>query len=162
MSMMVIDPYRFATSSDTFIMPYRQDHLGWSSNDGTSGVTYTRTQGSGNIGGGYAGQNGAADADDGDYWDAFFNLAAGTYTFTVLYRANTTHGILELLLDGVSLGTIDTYNGSATNNNVSSISSVSVAADGNYTLRMKVNGKNASATDYLLAVQSVTATRTGA
>ena len=158
----VASGYYAVVAGDTFIMGYRQDVLGWSSADAVSGMTFTRTQASGNLGGGSAGQNGAADAEDGDYWDVFVNLASGTYTFTLIHLKGTALGVCELLLDGTSLGTIDCYNASNTDDNVSAITGVAVAADGNYTLRIKVNGKHASSSDYLLGVQAVTMTRTGA
>lgn len=160
MSMMVIDPYRFA-AADTFIMAYRQDVMGWSSVDGSSGITYTRTQSSGYLGGGTGGDSGAADADDGDYQEWVVNLAAGTYTLTSVYVRGTDRGIVRWSLDGTSLGTIDNY-GSAQNNTVTEITGITVAADGNYTLRAAVDGKNASSTDYRSTQQSVTMTRTGA
>lgn len=161
MSMMVIDPYRFAAAGDTFIMPYRQDVMAWSSVDGFGGMTYTRMQASTLLGGGVVLQASAADADDGDYYEWYANLAAGTYTLTFLFWRDTDRAITTWSLDGVDIGTVDQY-GSNAPNTAGTISSITVAADGNYTLRCRANGKHASSTDYYLTIQSVTLHRTGA
>ena len=161
MSMMVIDPYRFAAAADTFIMGYRQDVMAWSSVDGSSGITYTRAQSGSYLGGGVGGDSGAGDADDTDYQEWFVNLAAGTYTLTSVFVRNTDRGIVRWSLDGTSLGTVDNY-GTAQNNTVTEITGITVAADGNYTLRAAVDGKHASSADYRSTQQAVTLTRTGA
>lgn len=159
---LIIDPYRFAAASDTFIMGYRQDVLGWSSVDGSSGMTYTRFQSSSRLGGGVGAHASTADADDGDYMEWFVNLAAGTYTLTHIYNQSTDRGIVRWSLDGTSVGTVDCYGAVATFNTVGSITGITVAADGNYTLKGAIDGKNASSSDFFLDVQSVTLTRTGA
>ena len=160
MSMMVIDPYRFA-AADTFIMQYRQDVMGWSSVDGSSGMTWTRSQSSSMLSGGISGQANVADADDGDYMEWFFNLAAGTYELTFCFYRDGYRCISTWSIDGVDIGTVDLY-GSNAFNVIGTISSITVAADGNYTVKARANGKNASSSDYLLGIVSVTMTRTGA
>lgn len=158
---LLIDPYRFAAAGDTFIMGYRQDVMAWSSVDGSSGITYTRGQSSSALSGGLAGVAAAADADNSDYMEWQVNLAAGTYTLTGVFFRSTDRGIADWSLDGVSVGTYDMY-GVAGWNIVSEITGITVAADGNYTLRVTANGKNASSSDYVINHTSVTMTRTGA
>lgn len=157
---LVVDPYRFG-AADTFIMPYQQTSMMWSSTDGSSGMTYTRTQSSARLSGGSGNQANAADADDGDYYEFFYNLAAGTYTLTVIFPKTTDLGIVRASLDGSSLGTQDFYAGYS-ENHVWEITGITVSADGNYTLRFAVDGKNASSTDYRMVIYCATMTRTGA
>lgn len=102
-------------------------------------------------------------ADDGDYIEWYVNLAAGTYTFTTIYATSTTFAILAFTLDGVSMGaTVDGYAASLTLNNVAQRTGVTVSTDGLHTLRMTATGKNASSTDYVMAMQSFNFVRTGA
>lgn len=156
---MVIDPHRFG--GDTFIMSYRQDVMTWSSVDGSGGMTYTRVQASFLLSGGMSRQANSGDSDNGDYMEWFVNLSAGTYTLTVVYRQATTSPIVDYKLDGVTVATVDQY-GTLTDNVVAAATGIVVAADGNYTLRALVNGKNASSTDYWMQTKTVTLTRTGA
>lgn len=149
------------TLTDIFIMNHRQDVMTWSSVDGSSGMTYTRAQASTLLSGGLSRQNGGGDSEDGDYMEWFVNLAAGTYNLTVVYRQATTSPIVDYKLDGVTVATVDQY-GAAAENTVASATGITVAADGNYTLRALVNGKNASSTDYYMQTKTITLTRTGA
>jgi hypothetical protein len=161
MSLMVIDPYKFAVAGDTFISNGLQDVMTWSSVDGSSGVTYTRSQSSTYYGGGVGGGSSLADMDDGDYQEWFVNLTAGTYTLTVVRHRTTASAIVRFSLDGTSLGTADFYGATAVNI-VDTITGITVAADGNYTLRAAADGKNASSTDYQVSIQALSLTRTGA
>lgn len=142
--------------------PRRIEIVPWGQPKSVSGMTWTRTQASGNLGGGSAGQNGAADADDGDSvsWDVL--LDSGTWAIDIIHLKGTTFGILDVNLGGASLGTVDGYNGSSTDDNVATISSISVSTAGHYTLTVAINGKHASATDYLMGLQLIVLRRTGA
>lgn len=155
----VVNPYTFG--GDTSILPYRVDVLAWSSADGVSGMTYTRNQSSSNLGGGSALQASAADADDGDYmeWDVL--TAAGTYRLDLVYMTAANYAVVDVLIDGSSIGTFDAYSASLTRNVVGSVTGISMTA-GHHTVRVAANGKNASSTDYFITPQSVTLTRTGA
>lgn len=158
---LVVDPYTIApAATNTFIMPYRADVMAWSSVDGSGGMTWTRSQSSGNLSGGIAGQANLADADDGDYMEWFVTVEAGTYTLTFLYYRDGARCSSTWSIDGVDIGTVDLY-GTGAFNVVGSIASITIGA-GNHTVRARANGKNASSTDYALGVQSITLTRTGA
>jgi hypothetical protein len=93
-------------------------------------------------------------------------LGSGVYRLDLLYLANTNIGILTAYLDGVSLGTIDGYAASATKMPVnagdagSSIAGVVVSTPGIHTLKLKVTGKNASATQYYWQLSGLSVTRT--
>lgn len=87
-------------------------------------------------------------------------LSEGTWSLSVTHGKTATAGIMTWYLDSTSLGTIDAYNGSATNNNVSTISSISVSTTGRYVLKMKLESKNASASAYRATLQQLTLRRT--
>lgn len=143
-------------------MPYRQTVIGWSSDDGDSEGGITRIQSSSILGGGTAGQSGDGTASDGDYIQWFVNLAAGTYTLTHTYTSASNRGKWDWYLDTTKLGTIDGYSAGPVYNVVSTVTNITIAADGNYTLKLLVNGKHASSTEYYYDVPSVTLHRTGA
>jgi hypothetical protein len=97
-------------------------------------------------------QNAAANADS---WEKKIFLKAGTYTIYVLGMTAPSRGIQEIFIDGVSVGTIDWYNGSLVYNQVKTIASVTVTGDGRHTFKSTVNGKNASSSDYQLLLTKV-------
>ena len=153
----VVNPYTF----DSAILPYRVDVMAWSSADAVSGMTYTRGQNSSNLSGGFAQQLDATDASDGDYmeWDVL--VAAGTYRLDLVYMTAANYAVVDVLIDGSSIGTFDAYSASLTRNVVGSVTGISMTA-GHHTVRVAANGKNASSTDYFITPQSATLTRTGA
>lgn len=158
MSDMLINPYRF----DTIIMPYRHEGPAWATYDAESGFNYTRAQSSTFLGGGVARQGTDATADNGDSVSWFVNLAAGTYTLTVIDQRNINRAIHEYFLDSTSLGTSDRYNATNDSNAVVEITGIVVAADGNYTFKMAANSKHASSTEYYVQASWWCWTRTGA
>lgn len=97
-------------------------------------------------------QNAAA---NGDSWEKKIFLKAGTYTISVLGLTAPSRGIQEIFIDGVSVGTIDWYNGSLVYNQVKTIASVTVTGDGRHTFKSTVNGKNGSSSDYQLLLTKV-------
>ena len=153
----VINPYGF----DSAILPYRLDLMMWSGPDLVSGFTTTRFQSTAELGGGWVGQQSAAAADNGDYYEINFLVEAGTWTMTIIYQKNPNSPIHDFLIDGVSVGTVDTYAAGTSHNNVTSISGITLSA-GHHTFKILANGKNASSGDYNLAIQNVNLTRTGA
>lgn len=156
--MQVINTY---LTADTFLAGYYVNHPAWSSVDAVSGVTYTRIQASDRLGGGLGSHPNASDADDGDSMSWSFLSETGTYTFSVLYSKYTSRGIIEFLVDDVSIGTVDMYNGSSVLNVVTDMTDIALV-EGTHTLKALVNGKNASSSDYIMAVEWFSFTRTGA
>lgn len=71
-------------------------------------------------------------------------LDGGTYTFRVCCYTATNGAIMDVLLDTVSKGTIDTYSAAPTYNVLKSITGIVVTTPGIKTLGIKVNGRNAS------------------
>jgi hypothetical protein len=90
-------------------------------------------------------------------------LAAGTWTFALIYEKNTDQGIVtvQLSTDGstfVSVGqapysasgsTIDTYGASATYGNRATLTGITIAATGIYRLKLLLATKNASSSSFV-------------
>lgn len=77
-----------------------------------------------------------------------FLLAAGTYDFKVLGATSNDFGIATYYIDNVSIGTLDWYSLSQTLNQVKTISSISVPADGWHELKIAMLTKNGSSAGY--------------
>ncbi len=97
---------------------------------------------------------------DGDGLTHKVFLTAGTYTFGYLGSRSTNRGILDLTIDGSSAGTIDTYDAGGGYNYEDTITGISVATSGVKDVVIKVNGKNASSSGYVLVVTSSALWRT--
>ena len=89
-------------------------------------------------------------------------LDAGTWTITAIGQTNSSSGISTVYLDATSIGTLDWYSASGTNNVVKKITGIIIATPGIYALRFKMASKNASASAYRLSAQLINLTRTGA
>ena len=87
-------------------------------------------------------------------------LTAGTYTFSVMHEKSSTRGILTLLIDEISVGTIDFYAAGQTFQNQSAITGISVTTAGVKTLSIKAATKNISSSAYGLVIQSMALFRT--
>lgn len=87
-------------------------------------------------------------------------VPAGTYTLRLLHTTGTNIGIYTVLVDAVSVGTIDGYAnpGAAA---VSDITGIALAA-GEHTVRFTMATKNASSSAYYGVVSAFILTRTGA
>lgn len=77
-------------------------------------------------------------------------LAPGTYTFSLITVKNVDRGIIDVLIDGASVGTMDGYSATLTYNAKLSVTGIAISTGGLKTLSIKVNGKNASSTNYLV------------
>lgn len=151
---LIIDPYRFG-GADAFLAPHHLDvppWAAWAASDGTP----TRTVSSSSLS---MGQARRSTVNNYVEWD--FYVDAGTYTLTWIYNQNTNLGIATASIDGVDLSpTIDGYGASAPNT-VAQWAGLVISA-GDHTLRMRVDSKNASSSDWFQMNQWFTFTRTGA
>jgi hypothetical protein len=87
-------------------------------------------------------------------------LDAGTYTLTLIHSKGTSRGIYTIKIDGSSVGTIDGYNGSTTNN-VTDLASIAVTG-GYHTVEFLMATKNGSSSAYYGIINGFSLTRTGA
>ncbi len=94
----------------------------------------------------------AANAADGDEYLYQFDLDAGTYTLYTYGATAAVCGIVDYYLDGTLISSgQDWYTAGAATRAEMSIASVIVSTGGRHIVKVKVNGKNASATDYIFA-----------
>lgn len=97
----------------------------------------------------------AANANDGDEitWSVW--LAAGTYTIEKVGVEASTRGKLDWTMDGASLTSGEDWYNAATTHNVSKSNSVSIYGNGYHVLKSKVNGKNASSSDFTVQLSYI-------
>lgn len=87
------------------------------------------------------------------------NLAAGTYSIDLCHLTFSSYGILDVLVDAVSVGTVDGYSaGSA--NKLTTFAGITVATAGSHTIRFICETKNASSSNYSYAINGFTMTKT--
>ena len=86
-------------------------------------------------------------------------LPAGNYSLEIHHVKSTDQGILTARFGAMLLGTIDTYAGALTYNNINTIS-FTVAADTANALRLVAESKNGASTAYRLLIQKATLWRT--
>jgi hypothetical protein len=87
--------------------------------------------------------------------DAFSNrfyIAAGTYNLFMWYRMKNDNGILTVYIDGVSIGTMNCYGGTAYYNVSASISGFTIPYSGYHKFEGKVLSKSASSSGYWMPV----------
>lgn len=88
-------------------------------------------------------------------------LAKGTYKIRSLHYESSNRGIMNFLLDGTLVGTIDTYNvAGSVFNQMKETSTFVVTESGLKTLSLKMATKHASATAYDVSFQQITLIRT--
>lgn len=96
-------------------------------------------------------QDAAADSDE---WTNGFTCQAGTYTLNFLCTTDNNRGKLDVYIDDVLKGNVDFYSATLTENVTKSLSSLTLT-DGYHTLKGHVNSKNASSSDYLIALSKI-------
>ena len=82
------------------------------------------------------------------FWRTYVNLVKGTYTFRLLYGKHTDRGIVSIVINGTSYGTIDMY-GSPSASGIGIITNISISSTDIYKLELQVNSKNASSGSYV-------------
>ena len=88
-------------------------------------------------------------------------LRSGTYQFNALGVTSNNKGIMHVQVqDGGSQGTIDWYSASVSAN-VFKQTTITVAEDGQHVISLEMNTKNASSSNYDLAIEAVWGHRTG-
>lgn len=87
-------------------------------------------------------------------------LAAGTYSLRLLLMTNANGGIIDVDIDGGEVASFDSYSGSAAQNVFFNATGITVAVSGLKTLRFRVDGKNASGTDYYAWLTAIALWRT--
>lgn len=81
-------------------------------------------------------------------------LNAGTYNITIGYAKSSNSGIFQLLHGSTSIGTQDFYSAATAYNNVVTFS-YTITTRVQQDLRFRVNGKNASSSDYAVNIARI-------
>jgi hypothetical protein len=111
---------------------------------------------------GGAWRNTAANANDGDTYYFYPLLDSGTYKIQIIYTKSDNQGILDTYVDGVEVNSgLDMYRASALHDNVANITGVNITSAGRHELKIVVDGKNASSSDYVVKIAHISITRTG-
>jgi hypothetical protein len=88
-------------------------------------------------------------------------MGAGTWTFWCMYGEGINTGIISAYIDATLLGTKDTYSGEPIgNNNEWTITGIIISATGKKTLKLAMEAKHASSSDYIGMIQHVRLIRT--
>jgi len=93
---------------------------------------------------------GNSSSADGDELDYKAYLAQGTYTFMIQTYKFPEAGILKVDIDGEEVASIDLYNVGWVRNVREVVADIAVATSGLKTITLRVDGKNASSTDYYI------------
>ncbi len=97
---------------------------------------------------------------DGDGLRFKMFLDIGTYTWRIHHTEGTNRGILELLIDGSSKGTIDMYRNVTAYDKLEDVTGIVVASAGLKDVDLVINGKNASSSSYIMYLTTCTLWRT--
>jgi hypothetical protein len=96
---------------------------------------------------------------DGDNFSLNFRCASGVYTLQFNAAKDGSWGILDIDIDDVEVGSFDLYAGVADYNNVEEVTGISLGR-GEHTLKFRIDGKNASSSDYNVFLQGIALKRT--
>jgi len=139
------------TYFDTLYLPItsrRSDHIdiNISCYSSITAGTWTLYVNSSQLGNGYIYNSSAANNDQINFLVSF---EAGTWSCGIIYLKFSYCGILDLLIDGVSVGTSDAYAAVVTWTQRLIFTGL-VITEGIHTVSIKVTGKNVSSTGYVL------------
>lgn len=87
-------------------------------------------------------------AADADFMTFEVYLSAGTYTLIFYNFHNSNNGIADVQIDGVEVASFDKYASSGSGNNRDSQTGITVSSSGLKTVKLVVDGKNASSSGY--------------
>lgn len=103
--------------------------------------------------------NGTGAQNDEFGWDVM--LAAGTWQIEALMQKQSTGAIASVRLDGVEVGTWDTYAGVTAANSLFTTAGIDVATSGKKRLTLKAASRNPlNTTNYFMILQTISLRRT--
>jgi hypothetical protein len=76
------------------------------------------------------------------------SIEAGTYNLTAVQKTNSDRGIVQVSVDGVNIGSVDSYQSTPFYQVPFQVGTVTFETTGTHTLRYTVTGKNASSSGY--------------
>lgn len=95
----------------------------------------------------------SASPGNGDEYQVRCLLDAGTYTLVVWYLRSTDCGMFDIYFDSVKQG--DTVDGYGATLNTNAGRAITISEPGFHIIKVKVNGKNSSSTNYRLRLGGV-------
>jgi len=102
--------------------------------------------------------NSTTDDADGFSCGSFYLSETTDLTATILYGRSNNRGIIELFMDGASEGTQDMYGGGE--DNQSADIAIGSTTAGTHAIRLVINSKNGSSSDYACEFQSIMVRKT--
>lgn len=97
---------------------------------------------------------------DGDYLDFNVFLSTGTYVINLLCMKYGSAGIIDFLVDGVEVGSIDTYSVATIYNSLYTSPAFKITSSGLKKLRVIIDGKHAGSASYNAAIVYLGLSRT--
>ena len=85
---------------------------------------------------------------DGDNLSYNAYLTKGTYSLILVADKYYSRGIVDIDIDGVEVASFDCYNASALNNVRFIETNIVILSNGLKTIKLRIDGKNASSSDY--------------
>lgn len=104
--------------------------------------------------------NNVASSNDGDNITYKVYLPAGTYKLWFIANKGTTKGILDIDIAGTEVASFDCYKASGEANHEFTQDSISIATNGLKDLKFRIDGKNASSTNYATEISGAYLERT--
>lgn len=92
---------------------------------------------------------------NGDTFEHYFELSAGTYTLDVLGLTANSRGLIDWYIDGVLAVSGQDWYSSGLTYNVRKTATVTVGSAGGHVLRGVINGKNGSSSDYQMLLTKI-------
>ena len=92
---------------------------------------------------------------DGDQINYSALMKAGTYSLKLIHAKGAAFGIWKLLIDDVEKATIDGYKSSTGYNYVTIVSDIVISTTSIKEISLKVDGKNASSSDYYMNISRI-------
>lgn len=152
-----ISDFTASTLAATFPVGDSRLILPWANQYTSRTGTWVIATDTGSVGDAYYSNSSGAQNDETTWTLA---LPVGTFSLIWVCLKSTDYAIATWKVDGTSIGTVDMYAGSATRNNILSITGWTVAAAGTKTLQYIAATKNASSSSYKCALNTMAIVRT--
>lgn len=99
-------------------------------------------------------------AGNGDNISCKVYLAQGTYTLRMIFQKSTVCPVVDIDVDGTEEGSVDTYTASPSDNNIYTITGITVATAKILDIRIRADGKHGSSSAYRMLIQGIALWRT--
>ena len=87
------------------------------------------------------------------FWRTYVNMVGGTYRVRLHTSKNTDRGIVSIIINGTTVGTVDLYATGA--DYLYEVDTAAITTSGTYKVELQVNSKNASSSSYFFIFKSL-------